>query len=276
MIVRRFASLLFIFAAIFGPAFALAAANSSQNLRIAPHSTMSSRTWTTRQENFHSLSADVERTKVTVVVNDRSTETGTILVRGDRMLLDLKTPDPRTILRNGDNLFIYGARPETRGGIQPRQESRPGGPVPAARLRHGRKRTGRRGYGITLVGENPIDDRKTVELELVSQSEDVLKQFSKDSNLVRRIQLAPSPAAVIRSRFRRLYDRPLLQDGPQSEYPRIRFQAPLAQRHRKNQALAPLLITAQRLSSVNHQDIRIAEALAKRGHALETNRGDPS
>ncbi|MGC1168726.1 MAG: hypothetical protein WA886_07470, partial [Candidatus Acidiferrales bacterium] len=30
-------------------------------------------------KNFRSLSADVERTKVTVVVNDKSTETGSIL-----------------------------------------------------------------------------------------------------------------------------------------------------------------------------------------------------
>ena len=45
--------------------------------------------------DFHSLAADVERTKVTVVVNDRSTEIGTIAVRGDKMLLEMKTPDPR-------------------------------------------------------------------------------------------------------------------------------------------------------------------------------------
>src|SRR5580704_11403663 len=56
-------------------------------------------------KDFHSLSADIERTKVTVVVNDRSTEAGSILVRGDKMLLELKTPDARTILRTGDNLY---------------------------------------------------------------------------------------------------------------------------------------------------------------------------
>ena len=33
-------------------------------------------------KDFHSLSADVERTKVTVVVNDKSVEDGTLLVRG--------------------------------------------------------------------------------------------------------------------------------------------------------------------------------------------------
>ena len=36
-----------------------------------------------QSKTFRSLSADVERTKVTVVVNDHSTETGSLLVRGD-------------------------------------------------------------------------------------------------------------------------------------------------------------------------------------------------
>src|SRR5271156_219819 len=61
----------------------------------------------TQAHGFHGLAADVERTKVTVVVNDRSTETGSILVHGDKMLLEMKAPDPRTILRTGDTLYIY-------------------------------------------------------------------------------------------------------------------------------------------------------------------------
>ena len=177
MIVRRFVSLLFVFAAIFGLSFALASANSSQN-----HSQLTLDSLLARLDdsarNFHSLSADVERTKVTVVVNDRSTETGTILVRGDRMLLELKTPALRTILRNGDNLFIY------EPGLKRVEEFNLGknrGLVDQFLLLGfgtGGKEL-RRGYGITLVGETLIDDRKTVELELAPKSEDVLKQFSK-------------------------------------------------------------------------------------------------
>ena len=55
---------------------------------------------------FHGLSADVERTKVTVVVNDRSTDTGTMLVKGDKMLLQWP-PDARTVLKTGDTLYVY-------------------------------------------------------------------------------------------------------------------------------------------------------------------------
>src|SRR5215469_16506093 len=73
-------------------------------------------TWTTASvlremdsgaKDFRSLSADVERTKVTVVVNDKSTETGTIRVRGDKMLLEMNAPDAKTILRTGDNFYLY-------------------------------------------------------------------------------------------------------------------------------------------------------------------------
>ena len=61
--------------------------------------------------SFHSLSADLERTKVTVVVNDKSTESGQILVRRDeKMRIEMTKPDPRTILRSGNSLFIYNPK----------------------------------------------------------------------------------------------------------------------------------------------------------------------
>ncbi|HUJ81634.1 MAG TPA: hypothetical protein VLW83_07105, partial [Candidatus Acidoferrales bacterium] len=64
----------------------------------------------TQAHGFHSLAADVERTKVTVVVNDRSTETGSILVHGDHMRMEIKAPDARTILRTGDSFFIFNPK----------------------------------------------------------------------------------------------------------------------------------------------------------------------
>src|SRR5882757_11292993 len=58
--------------------------------------------------DFHSLTADLERTKVTVVVNDKSTESGKILVRrDDKMRIQLTQPGARTILRHGGNFYIY-------------------------------------------------------------------------------------------------------------------------------------------------------------------------
>src|SRR2546427_11454278 len=64
-------------------------------------------------KEFHSLTADLERTKVTVVVNDRSTETGQILVRSDnKMRIELSQPSPRTILRGAHGL--YGFNPQMK------------------------------------------------------------------------------------------------------------------------------------------------------------------
>lgn len=129
-------------------------------------------------KSFHSLSADVERTKVTVVVNDRSTSTGNILVRGDKMLLELKVPDPRTILRTGDSLFIYTP------GLKRVEEYNLGKKRALLDqfLLLGFGTEGkelRKGYLITLMGEEKLDDRKTVRLELTPKSDAVRNQISK-------------------------------------------------------------------------------------------------
>jgi outer membrane lipoprotein-sorting protein len=128
--------------------------------------------------NFKSLSADVERTKVTVVVNDRSTDSGTILVHGDKMLLQMKPPDARTVLRAGDSLFVYT----------------PGlGRVEEYNLGKNRALVdefmllgfGTRGkqleesYQVTLLGEPTLGEKKTIELELLPKSQGVKNQFSK-------------------------------------------------------------------------------------------------
>jgi outer membrane lipoprotein-sorting protein len=129
-------------------------------------------------KTFHSLSADVERTKVTVVVNDHSTETGTLLVRGDKMLLQMKAPDVRTVLRTGDNLYVYTP------GLNRVEEYNLGKnrTMVDQFLLLGFGNSGKelqRGYLITLLGEPTLDDKKTVELELTPKSAEVRNQISK-------------------------------------------------------------------------------------------------
>jgi outer membrane lipoprotein-sorting protein len=129
-------------------------------------------------KSFHSLSADVLRTKVTVVVNDRSTESGTIRVHADKMLLQLKNPEPRTILRNGDNLYLYNP------GLQRVEEYNLGKHRALVEdfLLLGFGTSGkqlRKAYRVTLLGEPILDGEKTVELELAPKSSDVQKQISK-------------------------------------------------------------------------------------------------
>ena len=129
-------------------------------------------------KDFHSLSADVERTKVTVVVNDHSTESGTILVRGDKMLLDMKAPDPRTILRTGDSLFIYNP------GLKRVEEYNLGKnrTLVDQFLLLGFGTDGKqleKAYLVAVLKEDKIDDRKTVELELTPKSQGVRDQIAK-------------------------------------------------------------------------------------------------
>lgn len=129
-------------------------------------------------KGFHSLSADVERTKVTVVVNDKSTENGSILVRGDKMLLEMKPPDARTILRTGDNLYVYtpGLKRVEEYNIAKNRA------LVDQFLQLGFGQSGKeleKHYLITLQGETQLDERKTLELELTPKSEQVRSQFSK-------------------------------------------------------------------------------------------------
>ena len=129
-------------------------------------------------KDFHSLSADVERTKVTVVVNDHSTEDGTILVRGDKMLLEMKPPNARTILRTGDNLYIYTP------GLNRVEEYNLGQhrSLVDQYLLLGFGEQGKdlqKSYRVTLLGSPMLDDRKTVELELTPKSEEARNQISK-------------------------------------------------------------------------------------------------
>ena len=129
-------------------------------------------------KDFHSVSAEIERTKVTVVVNDKSTESGSILVHGDRMLLELKVPDPRTILRTGDTLFIYTP------GLKRVEEYNLGKNRALLDqfllLGFGTdSHEMQKSYLVTLLREEKIDDRKTVQLELTPKLEAVRSQISK-------------------------------------------------------------------------------------------------
>src|SRR6202158_1074399 len=128
---------------------------------------------------FHSLTADLERTKVTVVVNDKSTESGKILVRRDeKMRIELTQPDPRTILRDGDNFYIYNPKihrvEEYNLGKKKSlvdQFLLLGFGTPGSELK--------KSYAITLQGEETLDSRKVVLLELLPKSDDVKNQLSK-------------------------------------------------------------------------------------------------
>lgn len=128
--------------------------------------------------DYHSMTANVDRTKVTVVVNDKSTESGKIWARGDNMRIDLESPDARTVLRRGDKLYIYtpGLKRVEEYDLGKHRD------MVDQFLLLGFGTSGKdlsKPYLITLLGEDTLDGHKVAWLELTPKSEQVRNQFSK-------------------------------------------------------------------------------------------------
>ena len=130
-------------------------------------------------QDFHTLTADIEHIKYTAVVKDSSTESGQIFVRrDDKMRIDFQKPDPRTILRSGDALFVFTPK------INRVEEYNIGKHRSFAdqylALGFGTKgETLKKNYVVTLIGEEEFDNRKTVVLELTPKSDQARSQISR-------------------------------------------------------------------------------------------------
>ena len=130
-------------------------------------------------QDFHTLTADIEHIKYTAIVKDTSTETGQIFVRRDeKMRIDFVKPDPRTILRNGDSLFIFTPK------INRVEEYNIGKHRSFAdqylALGFGTKGdTLKKNYVLTFIGEEEFDSRKTIVLELTPKSDQARSQISR-------------------------------------------------------------------------------------------------
>jgi outer membrane lipoprotein-sorting protein len=128
-------------------------------------------------KDFRSLTADIEHVKYTAVVNDTSTESGQIFVRHDqKMRIEIAKPDPRTILRTGDSLFLYNPKIS-------RVEEYDLGKNRAlvdqyVRLGFGTKSEDlRKSYLVTVASEEELDHKKTILLELTPKSDQVRSQI---------------------------------------------------------------------------------------------------
>jgi outer membrane lipoprotein-sorting protein len=130
-------------------------------------------------KSFRSLTADVEDVKYTAVVKDTATETGKIYFRHDqKMRIDISKPEPRTILRTGDSLFLYNPKLN-------RVEEYDLGKNRAMVDQYMRLGFGTRGedlkksYDVKLTGEEDLDGKKTAVLELTPKSDSVKAQITK-------------------------------------------------------------------------------------------------
>lgn len=129
--------------------------------------------------DFHSLTANLEHLKYTEVVKDTSTESGQIFVERDsKMRIEFSKPDPRTILRTGDSLFIYTPK---IGRVEEYNLGKNRELVDQyVLLGFGTKTENiEKSYTLILKDETTLDDRKTVLLELTPKSEQIRKQIAK-------------------------------------------------------------------------------------------------
>jgi len=130
--------------------------------------------------DFRTLTSNVEHIKYTDVVKDTSKESGQMWLRkkDDRMRIEFSKPDPRTILRTGDNLSIYNPKinrveeynlGKNRALVDQYLE-----------LGFGtRTENLKKSYEIALEGEHELDGKKTLLLELTPKSEEMRAQINK-------------------------------------------------------------------------------------------------
>lgn len=129
--------------------------------------------------DFHSLTANIERIKYTDVVKDTSTETGQLWVRrDDKMRIQILKPDPRTVLRAGDAIYIFNPkinRVEEYDLGKNRE-------MVDQYLELGFNTRGdhlKKNYLIAVNGEQELDGRKTIVIELTPKSEKTREQITK-------------------------------------------------------------------------------------------------
>jgi outer membrane lipoprotein-sorting protein len=157
-------------------------------ISVRPASTQGTQRWTPdailtmmdhAAQDFHSLTANIERIKYTDVVKDTSTETGQLWVRkDDKMRIQIAKPDPRTVLRSGDLLYIFNPkinRVEEYDLGKNRE-------VVDQYLELGFNTRGehlKKSYLVAINGEQELDGRKTVLIELTPKSEKTREQITK-------------------------------------------------------------------------------------------------
>ena len=130
-------------------------------------------------QDFRTLTADIEHIKYTAVVKDTSTETGHIFVRRDeKMRIEIAKPDLRTILRTGDSLFVYNPKINR---VEEFDLGKNRSMVDQyVLLGFGTKSDNiRKSYLVSVVGEEELDHKKTMVLELTPKSDQIRNQIIK-------------------------------------------------------------------------------------------------
>ncbi len=130
-------------------------------------------------QDFHSLTADIEHVKYTAVVQDSSSETGQIWVRRDeKMRIEIGKPDLKTILREGESLYIY--TPKINRVEEYNLGKNRAMVDQYVLLGFGtRSENMKKSYLVAVANEEELDQRKTVVIELTPKSDEIRRQISK-------------------------------------------------------------------------------------------------
>jgi outer membrane lipoprotein-sorting protein len=132
-------------------------------------------------KHLKTVSANIEYTKVTVVVNDKATEFGEFFFRKDKnieILLNFQKPDPKVILYRKNKAEIY--LPKSNQIQEYNLEKQSGLVDQFLSLGFG-KETGdlQKAYFIKLNGEEILDGDTTAILELTPRKESIAAQLTK-------------------------------------------------------------------------------------------------
>ncbi len=131
-------------------------------------------------KHLKTVSANIEYTKVTVVVNDKSTEYGELFFEKNntQILLNFQKPDPKVILFRKNKAEIYLPKINQ---IQEYNLEKQSGLVEQFLLLGFGKETGdlQKSYTIKLNGEEVLEGDTTAILELTPRKENIAAQLTK-------------------------------------------------------------------------------------------------
>jgi outer membrane lipoprotein-sorting protein len=131
-------------------------------------------------KNFKSLEAAIERTKVTVLVNDKSTDKGKIYVtregNANRMKIDFTVPSPQSVLVDKGKVLLYYPKQKQAQEYTVGQ----GSDKAAGFMLVGFGQSSadiKKDYEPKVLGSEVIDGKKTTMLELKPRSAKFAAQF---------------------------------------------------------------------------------------------------
>ena len=130
-------------------------------------------------ERFQTLTANLQFTKVTAVVDDRSTESGRLyFTKKGRILLDFLNPEPKEVLFTGNKAQIYYPKMSQiqeydlgKHRAMVEQYLLLGFGTPWDHLKDS--------YLIAIMGETKLDGRAALQLELTPKDERLRNQIHK-------------------------------------------------------------------------------------------------